>query len=340
MANYKVIDADKLDSDLTNIADAIRGKAETNTKYNIEDMPTAIAGIEAGGAYEGLWDTVTNNGTRGDYLFYSCAVDADMLSYIDLSHATSANFMFANTTMSGNINIRLHDATSANGMFTNAINRSGEVNIIVDSALNCEAMFNNAQIKRITVNAPVATSISRICYGARGGLTEQVEIHVPEATTIQEAFRDYNVIGTDNVECALIIDAPKATSCFWAFQNSRKVKSIFMSNTSNCTNWTSTFSAPSLESLTGNLQFITGVVANTFNSPNLVEFTPTVIACDFPITSAKKLSLESAKNIINALVDYSGTENEFIYTVSLSEETQALLEAEGATAPNGKTWLE
>jgi hypothetical protein len=39
-------------------------------------------------------------------------------------------------------------------------------------------------------------------------------------------------------------------------------------------------------------------------------------------------------------VDYSGTEHEFKFTVSLTEQAQALLEADGATAPNGKTWLE
>ena len=62
------------------------------------------------------------------------------------------------------------------------------------------------------------------------------------------------------------------------------------------------------------------------------------INCNFRIQSSP-LTLESAKSIISALKDYSGTTDEFKYTVSFSENTKVLLEAEGATAPNGDTWL-
>ena len=54
----------------------------------------------------------------------------------------------------------------------------------------------------------------------------------------------------------------------------------------------------------------------------------------------KKLTLASAKSILTALEDVSGTERAGLYIVSLSPETTALLEADGATAPNGLTWLE
>lgn len=63
------------------------------------------------------------------------------------------------------------------------------------------------------------------------------------------------------------------------------------------------------------------------------------INCNFRIQSSP-LTLESAKSIISALKDYSGTTSEFAYTVSFSANTKTLLEAEGATAPNGTTWLE
>jgi hypothetical protein len=52
------------------------------------------------------------------------------------------------------------------------------------------------------------------------------------------------------------------------------------------------------------------------------------------------LTIESAKNIINALEDYVGTENEFVNTITFSSTTLAYLEEEGATSPNGNTWLE
>lgn len=63
------------------------------------------------------------------------------------------------------------------------------------------------------------------------------------------------------------------------------------------------------------------------------------ITGNFKIQSSP-LTLESAKSIITALKNYSGTTDEFKYTVSFSANTKTLLEAEGATAPNGTTWLE
>lgn len=57
-------------------------------------------------------------------------------------------------------------------------------------------------------------------------------------------------------------------------------------------------------------------------------------------TQNSKLTIDSLKSIINALVDYSGTENEFSYTLTLNSGCLATLEAEGATSPNGNTWVE
>lgn len=52
------------------------------------------------------------------------------------------------------------------------------------------------------------------------------------------------------------------------------------------------------------------------------------------------LSLESCKSIITALKDYSGTENEFSYTLTLSQTAKDNINADGSTSPNGNTWLE
>ncbi len=52
------------------------------------------------------------------------------------------------------------------------------------------------------------------------------------------------------------------------------------------------------------------------------------------------LTIESAKSVINALKDYSGTTSEYAYSVSFSSSTLALLEAEGNTAPHGGTWID
>lgn len=51
------------------------------------------------------------------------------------------------------------------------------------------------------------------------------------------------------------------------------------------------------------------------------------------------LTAESAKRVIAILKDYSGTTYEYKYSVTFSQSTIDLLEAEGNTAPNGDTWM-
>lgn len=50
------------------------------------------------------------------------------------------------------------------------------------------------------------------------------------------------------------------------------------------------------------------------------------------------LTAESAISIITHLKDYKGTDSEFANTLTLSSSTLDLLDAEGATSPNGNTW--
>lgn len=64
-----------------------------------------------------------------------------------------------------------------------------------------------------------------------------------------------------------------------------------------------------------------------------------VIASDIWF-QASPLTAESVKSIILALKDYTGTDNEFNYTLTLSGVAKENIEAEGATSPNGNTWLE
>ena len=53
MANYKVVDADRLDADLASVADSIRAKAGTADQMAFPDgFKSAVEGIQAGGAVE------------------------------------------------------------------------------------------------------------------------------------------------------------------------------------------------------------------------------------------------------------------------------------------------
>jgi hypothetical protein len=105
--------------------------------------------------------------------------------------------------------------------------------------------------------------------------------------------------------------------------------------------WGNTFRSPWLTTIIGDLVFLEGVTTDTFyQCIRLNNIKPTRIECDFYIQQATALSLESAKNIVNALVDYSGTENEFTKTLQLSSKTIELLEADGLTAPGGISWMD
>lgn len=55
--------------------------------------------------------------------------------------------------------------------------------------------------------------------------------------------------------------------------------------------------------------------------------------------SYSPLSVESMKNVIEHLVNYTGTEKELSYTVTFTEACWTKLEAD-STAPNGGTWKE
>jgi hypothetical protein len=61
------------------------------------------------------------------------------------------------------------------------------------------------------------------------------------------------------------------------------------------------------------------------------------IGKDFEFSS-NALTAESAKSVLTHLMNYSDTENEFVYKVSLSSNMWNILDLEGNTAPEGRTW--
>lgn len=81
---------------------------------------------------------------------------------------------------------------------------------------------------------------------------------------------------------------------------------------------------------------------NAFNARNLkkISFVEESIPITVNFANCEILDVESAKSIILGLKNYSGTEKEFAYTVSFHKKTRTLLENEGATAPDGGTWVE
>ena len=86
----------------------------------------------------------------------------------------------------------------------------------------------------------------------------------------------------------------------------------------------------------------TVIASNIFNDATGLENIEIggEICSNISFSACTKLSLDSLKSIINHLKDYSGTDKEFTCKLTLSSASKTLLENEGATAPNGSTWLE
>lgn len=72
-----------------------------------------------------------------------------------------------------------------------------------------------------------------------------------------------------------------------------------------------------------------------------VRFTDgSVIAASIDFARSNLLTVESAKNILKTLKDFSGTDKEYTCAVTFHADTWALLDAEGDTSPIGTTWAE
>jgi len=65
-----------------------------------------------------------------------------------------------------------------------------------------------------------------------------------------------------------------------------------------------------------------------------IDFEGTIYR-NFTATNARALSVQSAKNAINHLANYAGTENEGVYSFKLNENTWLAFDG---TAPDGNTW--
>lgn len=84
----------------------------------------------------------------------------------------------------------------------------------------------------------------------------------------------------------------------------------------------------------------TNIDAQCFRNTSLQNFEfleGSVVGTTLTFQYSTKLTVESAKNIINTLKNYAGTDNSMVHTLTLSSTTWDILEASGA-APNGGSW--
>ena len=146
----------------------------------------------------------------------------------------------------------------------------------------------------------------------------------------------------NNTINSITLDCENFTTLNSAFSTCRKLNSIYLSNTQNVANWNYLLLASNYVRTIETLDFSSADIidANTWNTrlENL-KVVPKTIKCDF-VCQVRTLTLESAKSILLGLYDYMGTEYEYSYSVTLSDEAISLLEADGNTAPDDMNWFD
>lgn len=142
------------------------------------------------------------------------------------------------------------------------------------------------------------------------------KIDFSEALSIQNLF---NNARAENIT----VDASKATNCSGAFGlgDGGRLNNITFTVSDACITFTNTF-------------------ANNTSLTNLTITAGSQIAASINFKSCTKLTLESAKSILTALKNLTGTGNENGMSITLSSETWALLDTDGNTSPDGGTWRE
>ena len=128
-----------------------------------------------------------------------------------------------------------------------------------------------------------------------------------------------------------------------AFSLCTRLESLYLSNTQNVIAWTSLVQGSNKLRTLETLDFSSAdgsIPQSTWNSrlENL-KVVPQTIKFDF-VCQVNSLTLESAKSILLGLYNYSGTEFEYYYSVTLSDDVLSLLEADGDTAPDGMNWFD
>lgn len=144
-------------------------------------------------------------------------------------------------------------------------------------------------------------------------------------------------------ECGVVIDVSNCTAITYCFYNSpfTRIPTLDMRKAASTTKFLClggktkkvdkiilTVEGQSLENFFG--------YAGEFED---VEIEGTIIE-NLKIKDCSKMTLASLASILTALKDYSGTSNEYKYTVTLHSDLWARLAEAGATSPNGTTWEE
>ena len=254
--------------------------------------------------YDKGWDDflnlATNNKTNFKYLFYESKIKE--APYIDMSKATSIDFMFANSS----------------------------VTVIPE------------------YNVPDNVGWRNTFYNCRN-LTTVENQNIKGSSDSSYIFFDCKNLTNLNIE---VIEARMLSSSFSGCKSLKKLKKVIQRDYSQLSytfyNCVSLHTIEELEVHCNTSDFGVGIDDNTFykcSALKNIKITGELGKnCSFKYSA--QLTSESLHSILRALKDFTGmslsngTSVEFYYTIYLSSESWAILDAEGAVSPNGNTWKE
>lgn len=286
-------------------------------------VPKAKDSLEGLGRYKKIYDELCAGRTDFSYLYYKR--DAEITVPIDTSSGTNFSRMFNGSSITRVPNIDTSNGTDFSYMFDSAKKLYEFPQLNLSKGKNFQNMF-----------------------GAMGSIEEIPDLDLSSGTTFASMFTGStsNPVTMLKKVGDIKFGAGTGAGCFYnnLYQKGSSVGKLF---TANLTNMNQFFRASTAWAGMGLVSIEQIDLSSSTNNTAMFEHRSALESITFVGTiqvslslSASPINVESAKSAINALVDYSGTDKEYAYTLSLSTTTLALLAEEGATAPGGVTWTE
>lgn len=319
MGKKYIIDEDTL----VDIGDSLRGALGETATYTPSEMKSKVAtmGDEIAELkkYKNAFNAATNDGTDFSHIFADgIRMKASAITALDTSKSTDFEGMFAMSSM-------------VNGEEYPTIDTSNGINFI--------SMFTLSKV----VNAPMlntskGTSFQNMFVNC-WYLTSVPLYDLSSATNVSNMFTN----------CSSLTSIPKFDlSSAINFANfvsgCAKITELPALDTSKGTNFSNMCThCAALKTIHGlDFSSLTKLASTTMpcNLSALENLTLNGILQVTMSFSNAPLTAESAKSVINALVNYTGTEYEFKKSIQFSSTTLTYLETEGKTAPGNITWTE
>jgi hypothetical protein len=253
--------------------------------------------------YSALWNARTYNGTNYYELFrYNTLEHAP---YIDFSQCTNAEFMFRDCSRLRSVSdIKFELPIKVTGMFMNCP--------MLEAVPDINWEMVTGQIQSVFDGCKSLKQLSPVISVADSGSYNGTCM-----------FKNCEKLEAIELTCAL----GSITEIVYGCTSLRSLKLTQNSNN-------------------GGMFGGFGVVTPFYNCTSLTDLELNINPAGRGLAVANwsfqhsPLNLKSATRFIIQLTDVSGTSNAFKYTITFSEHTWALLDADGNNSPNNNTWRE